>query len=159
MPAPCRLSGLYSRQLSSPGPTLAHFRNLLILNDSRPYGDQNICLLRKSGLSRGCEDYAFFPPRACRICFENVFESSSTLPPKSLLSRAGFLRRKWLFGPRVRTTRPVPVMWNRFLAPLCVFIFGISSSYRPGQMRLRLQRLPQAPGLSCSESVFCQAQA
>lgn len=34
------------------------------------------------------------------------------------LTRADLFLRRWLFGPFVRTTLPVPVTWNRLLAPL-----------------------------------------
>lgn len=64
------------------------------------------------------------------MVFENSFESSPTLAPNKRLTRAALRRRKWLFGPFVRITLPVPLMWNRFLAPLWVFIFGISVSFR-----------------------------
>ena len=33
--------------------------------------------------------------------------------------------RKWLLGPLVLRTFPVPEMWKRFFAPLWVFSLGI----------------------------------
>jgi len=41
---------------------------------------------------------------------------------------AGLLVRRWLLYPLCLMTLPVPVTLNRLAAPLCVFIFGISSS-------------------------------
>src|SRR5271156_1617882 len=38
---------------------------------------------------------------------------------------ADFLVRMWLLNARRRRTLPDAVTVNRFLAPLCVFIFGI----------------------------------
>ena len=39
--------------------------------------------------------------------------------------RLAFRRRKWLLGPLVRSTLPVPEMWKRFFAPLWVLSLGI----------------------------------
>ena len=54
-----------------------------------------------------------------------VFESTPTFPPRRRFILLDFRRRKWLFGPLVRSTLPVPEMWNRFFAPLWVFSLGI----------------------------------
>src|SRR3989304_913273 len=40
-------------------------------------------------------------------------------------TRLDFWSRRWLFGPLTRMILPVPVMWNRLLAPLCVLSFGM----------------------------------
>ena len=92
MPAPCRLSGLYSRQLNSPGPTLAHFRNLLILNDSRPYGDQNICLLQEIRSKPGLRRLRLLSSEGVsnllreRLRIELDFASEEPLEPRRLLA-------------------------------------------------------------------------
>src|SRR5687767_6387495 len=47
------------------------------------------------------------------------------------LTRGALRRRKWLFMPLVRMIFPVPVILNRFLAPLWVFIlvfFGLAGA-------------------------------
>ena len=49
---------------------------------------------------------------------------TSIMPLKSPLARVALLRRRWLMFPLRRMTLPVPVMWKRLFAPLCVFIFG-----------------------------------
>ena len=41
----------------------------------------------------------------------------------------GFLRRRWLIILLRRIIFPVPVTWNRALAPLCVFSLGIFYYY------------------------------
>ena len=53
-----------------------------------------------------------------------------TFAPNRRLTRAALRRRKWPLGPLVLSTLPVPLMWNRFLAPLWVFIFGMLESFR-----------------------------
>jgi hypothetical protein len=42
---------------------------------------------------------------------------------------ADFFVRIWLLNARRRRTFPDAVTLNRFLAPLCVFIFGMLASY------------------------------
>lgn len=65
------------------------------------------------------------PLSAWRIFFDALAESSGIFAPKSLLNRFGLRRRRWLLGPLVRRTSPFADRWKRFLAPLCVFIFGM----------------------------------
>src|SRR5262245_11972544 len=43
----------------------------------------------------------------------------------SRLARDALADRRWLMWPLRCMTLPVPVMWNRRAAPLCVLSFGI----------------------------------
>ncbi len=52
-------------------------------------------------------------------------DSMPTFPPRRRFMRLAFRRRKWLLGPLVRSTLPVPEMWKRFFAPLWVLSLGI----------------------------------
>ncbi len=52
-------------------------------------------------------------------------EAMPTFPPSNRFMRLDLRIRKWLLGPLVRISLPVPVMWKRFLAPLWVFSLGI----------------------------------
>src|SRR3990172_4146622 len=60
-------------------------------------------------------------------------------------TRLDFCSRRWLFGPLTRMILPVPVTWNRLLAPLCVFSFGMFGFLR-GYVRFRLRLWLGGPG-------------
>src|SRR5688572_4962989 len=54
-----------------------------------------------------------------------MLSEATTLPSIWRLARFDLASRRWLMWPLRCMTLPVPVMWKRRLAPLCVFIFGI----------------------------------
>ena len=74
------------------------------------------------------EVHAYRLPSSLFTVFASPFASVWSRAKRRL--RFGlFFSRRWLFIARRRSSFPVPVTLNRFLAPLCVFCFGIVSRH------------------------------
>ena len=67
------------------------------------------------------------------------------------MTLVGFLRLKWLLMRLRRINFPVPVMWMRAFAPLCVLSFGICWFF------YLLIRLIRSFGLFCSFWFLCRS--
>src|SRR5882724_3401515 len=101
-------------------------------------------LVRLPGSKRCCGGPGHFP--SSRFIFLVSAGASGTSPAKRRVRALVLCSSRWLRLARRRMTLPVPVSRNRLLAPLCVFIFGMSPRLRScvPPHGARLVRVPAA---------------
>src|SRR5215216_1898513 len=117
-----------------------------------PLACLRICFFR---LRRGTFDtargivgsyYAAWMRRLIRFC--SPFVAISPARRRFRFRFEDFLVRMWLLNALKRFTLPEPVVLKRFVAPLCVFIFGIARSLYLG-VRIIVMDFPSSrPALS-----------